>query len=195
MRQEVRGRMAHLLPRAPSSACRPRRSRRRLRASRCRCIDPLRDRITCLCAQGGLAGHPQVNIPGATVDGLPVGLSIIGPRGSDASLVAVARALEARRAERRGRGGDVASEKQKMLAGELYMRRPARNSRPTRDASRNGWTATTPRSPARSSDYATLLRETARRGRRGRLHPPAVPLRLRLQHQPGPRACSSISTA
>jgi amidase len=57
-------------------------------------LDPLRDRITCLCAQGGLAGHPQVNLPGATVDGLPVGLSIIGPRGSDATLIAVARALE-----------------------------------------------------------------------------------------------------
>ena len=58
-------------------------------------LDPLRDCITCLCAQGGLAGHPQVSLPGSTVDGLPVGLSIIGPRGSDASLVAVARALEA----------------------------------------------------------------------------------------------------
>jgi amidase len=58
-------------------------------------LDPLRDRITCLCAQGGLAGFPQVNLPGAmTVDGLPVGLSIIGPRGSDATLVAVARAME-----------------------------------------------------------------------------------------------------
>ena len=58
-------------------------------------LDPLRDRITCLCAQGGHAGFPQVNLPGATVDGLPVGLSIIGPRGSDATLVAVAKALEA----------------------------------------------------------------------------------------------------
>jgi len=58
-------------------------------------LDPLRDRILCLCAHGGLAGFPQVNLPGATtVDGLPVGLSIIGPRGSDAGLVAVARALE-----------------------------------------------------------------------------------------------------
>jgi amidase len=38
---------------------------------------------------------PQVSIPGATVDGLPVGLSIVaGPR-SDATLVAVAAALQA----------------------------------------------------------------------------------------------------
>ena len=57
-------------------------------------LTPLRDRITCLCSQGGLTGVPQVNIPGAMVDGAPVGLSIIGGRGSDAVLVAVAQALE-----------------------------------------------------------------------------------------------------
>ena len=34
------------------------------------------------------------DIPGATVGGLPVGLSIVGARGSDAALVAVAQALE-----------------------------------------------------------------------------------------------------
>jgi amidase len=57
--------------------------------------ETLRGRITCLTAHGGLTGVPQVNLPGATVDGLPVGLSIIGPRGGDATLVAVARALAA----------------------------------------------------------------------------------------------------
>ena len=60
-----------------------------LRGQRLSALDPLRDRVTCLYAQGGLAGHPQVNLPGATVDGLPIGVSIIGPRGSDATLVAV----------------------------------------------------------------------------------------------------------
>jgi amidase len=54
-----------------------------------------RDRILCLCAHGGLAGMPQLNLPGATVAGLPVGLSIVGGPMSDASLVAVARALAA----------------------------------------------------------------------------------------------------
>ena len=58
-------------------------------------LDPLRDRITRLCCHGGLTGVPQVNIPGSTVDGLPVGLSVIGGPGSDAALVAVARALAA----------------------------------------------------------------------------------------------------
>jgi len=94
MRQEARGRMAYLVP-AGTILCLPTTPfPAPPRGSRLSALDPLRDRITCLCAQGGLAGHPQVSIPGATVDGLPVGLSIIGPRGSDASLVAVARALE-----------------------------------------------------------------------------------------------------
>jgi amidase len=47
----------------------------------------------CLCCHGGLTGVPQVSIPGAIVDELPVGLSIVGAPGSDASLVAVACAL------------------------------------------------------------------------------------------------------
>jgi amidase len=94
MRAEARARMAHLLPEGtilclpttpfPAPLC----------GQSISALAPLRDRITCLCAQGGLAGHPQVSIPGATVDGLPVGLSIIGPRGRDAALVAVARALQ-----------------------------------------------------------------------------------------------------
>ncbi len=94
MRQEVRGRMAHLLPEG-TILCLPTTPFPAPPAGQpVSALDPLRDRITCLCAQGGLAGHPQVSLPGATVDGLPVGLSIIGPRGSDATLVAVARALE-----------------------------------------------------------------------------------------------------
>jgi amidase len=60
-------------------------------------LEPLRARITSLTAHGGLTGVPQVSVPGATVDGLPVGLSIVGAPGTDATLVAVARALEAQR--------------------------------------------------------------------------------------------------
>jgi amidase len=56
-------------------------------------MDPFKDRITCLAAQGGLAGHPQISIPGGRVDGLPVGLSIIGARGSDAVLASIARTI------------------------------------------------------------------------------------------------------
>jgi len=57
-------------------------------------LEPLRARITCLAAHGGLTGLPQVSLPGAQVDGLPVGLSIVGAHGSDAVLVAVAKAME-----------------------------------------------------------------------------------------------------
>jgi amidase len=95
MRQEARGRMAHLLPQG-TILCLPTTPFPAPPVGQpLSVLDPLRDRITCLCAQGGLAGHPQVSLPGAVVDGLPVGLSIIGSKGSDASLVAVARALEA----------------------------------------------------------------------------------------------------
>ncbi len=94
MRQEVRGRMRYLLP-PGTILCLPTTPFPAPPVGQpLSVLDPLRDRITCLCAQGGLAGHPQVNIPGATVSGLPVGLSIIGPRGADAMLVAVARAME-----------------------------------------------------------------------------------------------------
>ncbi|HET7341520.1 MAG TPA: amidase [Methylomirabilota bacterium] len=50
-------------------------------------------RLLMLAAHGGLTGAPQVSVPGATVDGLPVGLSLVGGRGSDAALVATAVAL------------------------------------------------------------------------------------------------------
>ena len=91
MRQEARGRMAYLLP-PGTILCLPTTPfPAPLRGQPLSVLDPLRDRITCLCAQGGLTGLPQVSLPGATVDGLPVGLSIIGGRGTDATLVAVAR--------------------------------------------------------------------------------------------------------
>ena len=60
-------------------------------------LEPVRSRLLCLAAHGGLAGFPQVSLPGANVDGLPVGLSILAARGSDTALVAVAEAMEAGR--------------------------------------------------------------------------------------------------
>ena len=56
--------------------------------------DALRMQISCLCSHGGLTGVPQISLPGATLDGLPIGLSIIGRWGMDAQLVAVAKAME-----------------------------------------------------------------------------------------------------
>jgi mandelamide amidase len=44
------------------------------------------------------AGVPSLTLPaGLTADGLPVGLSIDGPLGTDRRLLAVARAFEAAR--------------------------------------------------------------------------------------------------
>ena len=54
-----------------------------------------RERITCLACLGGLTGSPQVNLPGALVGGAPVGLSIVGGRGTDSALLAMARACGA----------------------------------------------------------------------------------------------------
>ncbi|MEH6546932.1 MAG: amidase [Sneathiella sp.] len=55
--------------------------------------NPIRELILSLCAHGGLAGLPQVNVPGALVDGAPVGLSIVAARNEDARLVGLACAL------------------------------------------------------------------------------------------------------
>ena len=41
-------------------------------------------RLTCI---GGMTGCPQINLPLAKVDGLPVGLSLMGARGSDEMLM------------------------------------------------------------------------------------------------------------
>src|SRR5262252_2163139 len=93
VRREARGRMRHLLsegtilclPTTPFPA--PKRGEPLSIAG------PQRDRVLCLCAHGGLTGVPQVSIPGTTVDGLPIGLSIVAGPGSDATLIAVASAL------------------------------------------------------------------------------------------------------
>ena len=93
MRAEARARLAWLLP-PGTILCLPTTPfpapRRGLPLAT---LDPLRARIGCLTSHGGLTGVPQVSVPGATVDGLPVGLSIVGARGSDAALVALARAM------------------------------------------------------------------------------------------------------
>lgn len=94
MREEARSRLRHLLP-PGTILCLPTTPfPAPKRGQSISDLRPLRDRITCLCAQGGLTGSPQVSLPGATVDGAPIGLSIIGGRGTDASLIATAQAFE-----------------------------------------------------------------------------------------------------
>ncbi len=94
MRREARARLEYLLapgtilclPTTPFPA--PRKGLPLDRQNR------IRERILCLCAHGGLAGLPQLSLPGAAVEGAPVGLSILAARDADATLVAVAKAME-----------------------------------------------------------------------------------------------------
>jgi amidase len=93
VRREARGRMRHLLP-PGTILCLPTTPfAAPHRGQPLSIAGPLRDRLLCLCCHGGLTGVPQVSIPGAVADGLPIGLSVIGARGSDAMLVGVAAAL------------------------------------------------------------------------------------------------------
>jgi amidase len=48
-------------------------------------------RVLSLTSIAGLSGLPQVTLPVARVSGCPLGLSLIGPAGSDASLLAFAK--------------------------------------------------------------------------------------------------------
>ena len=56
------------------------------RASQARIV-----RLTCM---GGTTGRPQLSMPLAEADGLPVGLSIMGNRGDDEALIAFALEIE-----------------------------------------------------------------------------------------------------
>ena len=47
-------------------------------------------RLLCIA---GLCGLPQISLPMAAIDGLPLGLSLIGPRSSDRALIALARRI------------------------------------------------------------------------------------------------------
>ena len=48
-------------------------------------------RLTCI---GGTTGRPQLSLPLANADGLPVGLSLMGNRGDDEALIAFALEIE-----------------------------------------------------------------------------------------------------
>jgi amidase len=58
-------------------------------------IDQLRSRTFRMTCVAGLAGLPQVSMPFVSPDGLPIGISLLGPAGSDRALVALAVALAA----------------------------------------------------------------------------------------------------
>jgi amidase len=52
-----------------------------------------RQQAMCLLCIAGLGGLPQVSLPLAMLDGLPLGLSLVGTRGADTALMELARVL------------------------------------------------------------------------------------------------------
>jgi amidase len=62
-------------------------------------VDAVRLRTMAITCIAGLAGLPQVSLPvagPASDDGAPLGISLLGPAGSDCALIALARAVAGR---------------------------------------------------------------------------------------------------
>src|SRR5262249_58600588 len=57
-------------------------------------LTDFRERAMSLLCVAGLARLPQVSLPLASLDGCPLGLSLISRRGNDTMLLALARELE-----------------------------------------------------------------------------------------------------
>lgn len=71
-----------ILPTAPGPAP--------LRAADPTSLDGFRTRAISLLCIAGHGGLPQLSLPGATVEGAPVGLSLLGARNNDSALIATA---------------------------------------------------------------------------------------------------------
>lgn len=89
LRAELSGGVAWLIPTAPSIALRKDAPGAGAQ------IGPFYGRALTLTSIAGHAGLPQVNLPVATVDGCPVGLSLVAGAGQDRALLDAARRLSA----------------------------------------------------------------------------------------------------
>ncbi|RYF20370.1 MAG: amidase [Comamonadaceae bacterium] len=58
-------------------------------------LEDYRNRAIQMLCIAGLSGFPQISMPLAARDGAPLGLSLLGPAGSDRSLVALAERIAA----------------------------------------------------------------------------------------------------
>jgi amidase len=56
-------------------------------------VDAVRLRTMAITCIAGLAGLPQVNVPMAAADGTPLGVSLLGPAGSDLALIRLATSI------------------------------------------------------------------------------------------------------
>jgi amidase len=56
-------------------------------------VDDVRLRTMAITCIAGLAGLPQVSLPLATPEGVPLGVSLLGPAGSDRALIRLAAQL------------------------------------------------------------------------------------------------------
>ena len=58
-------------------------------------LEDYRNRAIRLLCVAGLSGFPQISMPLAQRDGAPLGISLLGPAGSDRALVALAERIAA----------------------------------------------------------------------------------------------------
>jgi amidase len=58
-------------------------------------VDAVRLRTMAITCIAGLAGLPQFSLPLATPDGVPLGISLLGPAGSDLALSPLAARVHA----------------------------------------------------------------------------------------------------
>jgi amidase len=56
-------------------------------------LEDYRNRAIRMLCIAGLAGFPQLSVPLATREGAPLGISLLGPAGSDRSLIALAQRI------------------------------------------------------------------------------------------------------
>ncbi len=56
-------------------------------------LEDYRNRAIQMLCIAGLTGFPQVSMPLAQRDGAPLGLSLLGPAGSDRSLIALTEGI------------------------------------------------------------------------------------------------------
>ena len=56
-------------------------------------VERFRQKVSmCLC-HGGLSGFPWISLPLGTINGAPIGISLVGPKGRDLWLIAQAAKL------------------------------------------------------------------------------------------------------